>query len=197
VFRQGDPATKTYVLVRGKIKLTLLHPEGQAVIVSVIGPGDTFGAVAALGATHYPVSAETAEAVEALAWDGPTMVRLFKQYPTLAVNALRVLAARVQELQARLSGQVADRVEQRLAQAILRLAGHAGRKVDGGVLLDMPLSRRDVAELAGTTLYTASRIISRWQSQGLITAGRQWLLVRDPHGLLAVTERTFAEGRHR
>lgn len=184
-----------YVLVRGKIKLTLVHQDGQEVIIRVIGRGDAFGAVAALGGTTYPVSAEPAEPVEALAWDSRTVAALFTRYPTLSINALRIVTARMQEMQTRFSEQVADRVEYRLAQAILRLAGHAGRKVDGGVLLDMPLSRRDLAELAGTTLYTASRIVSRWQSQGLIDAGRQRLLLRKPHGLMALTERVGTGAR--
>jgi CRP/FNR family transcriptional regulator, nitrogen oxide reductase regulator len=195
LFHQGDPAAAMYVLVRGKIKLRLVHQDGQEVIIQVIGRGDAFGAVAALEGTTYPVSAETVEPVEALAWDSRTIAALLTRHPTLAINALRIVTARMLEMQARFSEQVADRVEHRLAQAILRLAGHAGRNVDGGVLLDMPLSRRDLAELAGTTLYTASRIVSRWQSQGLIDAGRQRLLLRNPHGLVALTERAGTGAR--
>jgi len=189
LFRQGDPAVAMYVLVRGKIKLTLVHQDGQEVIIQVIGHGDAFGTVAALRGTTYPVSAEATAPAEALVWDSRTIATLFARYPALVVNVLRIVTARMLEMQSRFSEQVADRAEQRLAQAVLRLADHAGRKVDGGVLLDMPLSRGDLAGLAGTTLYTASRIVSRWQLQGLIDAGRQRLLLRNPHGLVVLTER--------
>ena len=187
VFQQGGRAHAIYVLVRGKLKLTRGHPDGQEVIVRIIGPGDVFGAVAALGDTVYPVSAEAVQAGEALSWDGHAMARLLVQYPGVALNAIRILVARMHELQDRLSELVAERVEQRLAQAVLRLIAQAGTKVDDGVLLDMPLSRRDLAELAGTTLYTASRILSGWESQGLIATDRQRLLVRQPHGLVSLT----------
>ena len=184
-----------YMMVRGKVKLTLVHPDGQEVIVQVIGPGDAFGAVAALGGARYPVSAEAGEAVEALEWDGAISAQLFMKYPALAVNALRIVAARMQEVQARLSEQVADRVEQRLAQALLRLIGHAGRAVEGGVLLDLPLTRRDLAALAGTTLYTASRVLSRWRSLGLVAGGRKRVVVRDPHRLAALAAGEQPDGR--
>ena len=186
LFRQGGRAGAIYVLVRGKLKLTRLHPDGQEVIVRIIGPGDVFGAVAALGDTVYPVSAVAVQAGEALAWDGQAMGRLLVEYPGVALNAMRILVARVHELQDRLSELVAERVEQRLAQAVLRLIAQAGTKTAEGVLLDIPLSRRDLAELTGTTLYTASRILSGWESQGLIATRRQRLVVRNPHGLVSV-----------
>ena len=184
-----------YVLVRGKIKLTQGHPHGQQVIVRIIGPGDVFGAIAAFGDAVYPVSAEAAQAGEVLAWDGKAMAGLLLQYPVVALNTLRILVARVHELQDRLSELATEHVEQRLARAVLRLIAKAGTKVDEGILLDMPLSRRDLAELTGTTVYTASRILSRWESQGLIAAGRQRLLVRDPHGLVRIAERIPTPGR--
>jgi len=195
LFRQGGRAGAIYVLVRGKIKLTQVQPDGQEVIVRIIGPGDVFGAIAAFGDAIYPVSAEAAQAAEVLAWDGKAMAGLLMQYPVVALNALRILVARVHELQDRLSELATAHVEQRLARAVLRLIAKAGTKVDEGVLLDMPLSRRDLAELTGTTLYSASRILSRWEAQGLITPGRQRLLVRDPHGLVSTAERIPAPRR--
>jgi len=176
------------------MKLTQVHPDGQEVIVRIIGPGEVFGAVAAVGDTTYPVSAEAVQAGEALAWDGETVARLLVEYPVVALNAVRILVARVHELQDRLSELVAERVEQRLAQALLRLVDKAGARVEGGILIDMCLSRRDLAELSGTTLHTASRILSGWESQGLITAVRQRVVVRDPHSLVSIVERNAARG---
>lgn len=188
LFRQGGRASAAYVLVRGKIKLTQLHPGGQEVIARIVGPGDVFGAIAALADTVYPVSAEAAQASEALAWDGRAMARLFLRYPVVALNALRIIVGRVHELQERLSELVAERIEQRLAQTMLRLVAQVGTKAGAGILLDLPLSRRDLAELTGTTLYTASRILSRWEARGLVATDRQRLLVRDLHGLVSLAE---------
>ena len=192
LFRQGGRASAMYLLVRGKIKLMQVNPDGKGVIVRIVGAGDVFGAIAVFGDTVYPVSAEAVQAGEALAWDGRAMARLLARYPAVALNAIRILVARVHELQDRLSELASERVEQRLAQAVTRLIEKVGTKVEEGILVDMPLSRRDLAELAGTTLYTASRILSRWESQGVVAAGPRRVLVRDPHGLVSISERVGA-----
>src|SRR5436309_1948267 len=57
-FHQGDPATVLYVLVEGRVKFTQVTAEGDQVIVRVSGPGEMFGAVAALGDEVHPASAE-------------------------------------------------------------------------------------------------------------------------------------------
>jgi CRP/FNR family transcriptional regulator, nitrogen oxide reductase regulator len=70
----------------------------------------------------------------------------------------------------------------------LRLAKQAGRKVERGVAIDFPISRQDIAEMTGTTLHTVSRILSGWESQGLVESGRQRVVITDPHRLFALSE---------
>ncbi len=82
-----------------------------------------------------------------------------------------------------------QQVEARLAHALLRIARQAGRKVENGIEIDFPISRQDIAEMTGTTLYTASRILSAWEQKGLVEGGRQRIVLRDPHGLFAISER--------
>lgn len=71
---------------------------------------------------------------------------------------------------------------------MLRLVEHAGRRTDSGVQIDLPLSREDIAQMTGTTLYTVSRIISRFEADGLVEAGRQSIVIRNPHGLMSVAD---------
>lgn len=187
-FHQGDPASAGYLLLEGQVKLTQLTPEGHQVIVRFLGSGDGFGIVAALSAGVYPLSAEAVTDCVALTWHGDTLVRLMERHPRLALNALGVLAARFRELQDRYRELATERVERRVARALLRLARQAGRRVEGGVLIDLPLSRQDLAEMTGTTLYTVSRILSRWAEKGLVETGRERVLIRHPHGLVVIAE---------
>ncbi|RME45661.1 MAG: Crp/Fnr family transcriptional regulator [Chloroflexi bacterium] len=187
-FHQGDQATTLYVLSQGRVRLTQVTAEGHQVILHILGPGEMFGGVATLGNTLYPASAQAVEASSALAWDGNTMARLMERYPRIALNALHLLAGRLRELQDRYRELATERVERRVAHALLRLAHQTGRKVEAGVLIDFPLSREDLAEMTGTTLYTVSRILSGWEKQGLIETGRQRVLIRVPHSLVAIAE---------
>jgi CRP-like cAMP-binding protein len=113
---------------------------------------------------------------------------LMEKYPRVALNAIRLLAGRIQEFQDRLRELATERVERRIARTLIRLTRQAGRKTAEGVLIDLPLTRQDLAEMCGTTLYTVSRTLSQWESQGLVRSKREQVLVLFPHGLVQIAE---------
>jgi CRP-like cAMP-binding protein len=111
-----------------------------------------------------------------------------ERHPRLALNALRFVAARLHELQVQYRQLATEKVERRVARALLRLVQQAGRRIDSGVVIDLPLSRDDIAQMTGTTLYTVSRIISRFEADGMLEAGRQRIVIRQPHALATVAD---------
>ena len=85
---------------------------------------------------------------------------------------MEAVAGRAQEFQSRLREVATERVPQRLAHMLLRLARQAGRPVANGTLIDFPLTRQDLAEMIGTTLYTVSRLLTEWSERGIVEIGR-------------------------
>src|SRR5690242_20841294 len=189
-FFQDAPAIRLYLLLSGRVKLTQITPAGQQVLLGVRGTGELVGAVAVLGETVYSASAQALGACMALGWESAAFGVLLEAYPRLALNALRFQAGRIHELQDRYRELATERAEQRIAHALLRLAAQLGRAVAEGVLLDLPLTRQDVAALAGTTLFTASRTLRRWEQQGLVRSGRARVLIRDPDALRRLADPT-------
>ncbi|MDX1688468.1 MAG: Crp/Fnr family transcriptional regulator [Candidatus Promineifilaceae bacterium] len=187
-FFQGDPATTFYIVQEGRARLSQLTPEGHQVIIRYLGPGNGMGIIVALSDTVYPLSAEAVTDCLALAWDADTVIDLMERYPRLALNGMRLVAGRFRNLQNRYRELATERVERRVARALLRLARQTGRRTDEGVLLDLPLSRQDLGEMTGTTLYTVSRILRRWEQQGLIASGRERVVICNPHGLVTIAE---------
>ncbi len=187
-FRQGTKADTMYILMRGRVKLNQATPEGHDVLLRFVGPGEIFGPTATLRDRLYPVSAQAVGRCRALAWEGRTMVGLIEQHPRIAINVIADLSAHIQELRNRYRELATERVERRVAHALLRLAEQAGGRTDQGVLIDIPLSRQDLAEMTGTTLYTVSRLLRGWQRQGLVRAGRQRVEIVQPQRLLAVAQ---------
>lgn len=187
-FHEGEPATALYVLRSGRGKLIKLSPDGQQVVLRVLAPGDVFGGVMALGDRLYPAGAEALTAATAVTWGREALEELFTLVPSLARNALGLLAERMAELQERFRELATERVTQRVARALVRLVRQAGRRIEGGVLIDLPLSREDLAAMSGTTLFTVSRLLSEWESRGLVATGRQRVLVKYPHGLVSIAE---------
>ena len=188
LYFQGDSASHLHVLLAGNIRLSQLTPEGQQIILRYASAGEAFGIIAALSGTRYPVTAQAVEECLVFAWEESEMSGLMLAIPRLALNALKILAARTREFQDRIRELSTERVERRIARAVLRLARQSGRKIETGVLLDLPVSRQDLAELTGTTLYTVSRTLSQWESQSLIKSGREEIIILFPHGLVAIAE---------
>jgi CRP-like cAMP-binding protein len=94
----------------------------------------------------------------------------------------------ISELQERQKALVTDRVEQRVARILLKLAAQSGKKIDEGVLIDLPITRQDIAEMSGTTLFTVSRTLNEWERGGLLEIGRERVVIRDPHGLVSIAD---------
>ncbi len=190
-FRQGETAARFFLLCRGQVKLIQTTPEGHQIVVRYAGRGEMFGCVPVYGGKEYPATATALVRCAALGWDRPATDHLMEQHPRIAVNALQLLGEELAEVRLRYQELATERVEQRVARALLRFVRHAGRKVETGVLVEFPLSRQDLAEFTGTTMHTVSRILSAWQDQGLIQSGRKRVIVRKPHELVALAEDLF------
>lgn len=194
IFYQGDPAGHVYVLLDGQIKLAQLTPDGQQVILNMIGAGEVFGLIAFTQGGVYPVSAQAESAVRVLSWDREALARISSRYPQVSLNAVGLMAEKVGEFQGQIRALATERVERRLARALLRLTRQVGKKTAGGVLIDLNITRQDLAEMSGTTLFTVSRLLSQWERQGLIDAGRERVLIRHPHGLVLIAEDLPGDG---
>lgn len=188
LFHQGDDASHLYLVVDGRVKLTQVGADGQEVIVRHIGPGEILGGIALVEGAAYPVTGEVLESARLLAWPRDELLRLAADHPQLALLTTGVIAGRMHEIQERFRELATQRVAQRLARALLRLVRQAGRRTAEGVEIDLPLSRQDLAEMTGTTLYTVSRTLSAWESAGVVAVGRERVVVVHPHRLVEIAE---------
>jgi CRP-like cAMP-binding protein len=187
LFEQDDVAPAFYVLITGRVKIAQVTVEGHLVTIRYISTGEVFGAVPLFTGTGYPASATAVMESLAARWDEAAAKRLLDRYPRIVLNALTIVGKRLQELQNRYRELATERVEQRVARAVLRLLGHAGEQ-GAATPAAFPLSRQDIAEVAGTTLHTVSRILSGWENRGLIESGRMRVVIRNPTGLLAIAD---------
>jgi CRP-like cAMP-binding protein len=187
-FMEGDPAARSYALVDGKVRLSQVTLDGQQVILGYLSPGREFGIIAALGELAYPVSAEAVGDSAALAWDSAVLNQLMDEIPRITRNALYIMARQIREFQARIRELSTQRVERRIARTLLRLAQQSGRRTEEGVLIDLPLTRQDLAEMSGTTLFTVSRTLSKWEAAGMVTSGRERVVICQPHAMVQLAD---------
>lgn len=180
LFEAGAPSDFVWGVMEGLVQIVREAPGGRRVVLEVVPPGELFGAVVALDELPYPATAETVE--PSLVWQVPaTLVReLARRYPTLRGAILEHAASRLRRAHERLRSLALEPVEQRLARALLLLADRTG---DGR---SVAVTRRRLAEMAGTTPESVMRTVARWQRAGLVRGARSRLVVVDRPGLEAV-----------
>ena len=125
------------------------------------------------------------EQCKALVWEYTRLQMLVAEYPQLRRNISQILAGRLQELEERFREIATEKVAKRLALALTRLVKQVGKKSAEGI--EISLSREELAQLTGTTLFTISRILSKWADLGVVIPRREAVLVRDPHRLEEVS----------
>lgn len=188
LLQQGEAADYVYILIEGKTKISQLSPEGCQVVLRILGPGQIIGGVAVLENACYPATALATEKCLFFCLSKKALIELMKHYPAVSLNVVKLLLRRIQELQERFRELATERLDKRVARAILRLMHHHGRKTEQGVLIDFPLTRQDLAELTGTTLFSASRLLKAWETQGLLTSEKKKILLKLPEKLRAIAE---------
>jgi CRP-like cAMP-binding protein len=183
---QGQPVRNLMLIQTGSVKLTQLSPNGNEVILWMNGSGDAVGVAAETPACSHTCSARAMEQCKALTWEYARLQNLLIEYPQIRKNVSQILAGRLNELEERFREVATEKVAKRVALALLRLLKHVGKEAQGGV--EISLSREELAQMTGTTLFTISRILSKWGEEGFVLPRREAVLVRDPQRLLQMSD---------
>jgi CRP-like cAMP-binding protein len=189
-FEQGRPAREFFLLLNGHLKMQQTTPDGRQVVMRIVEPGEPYGLAVALGRPDYPASAVAMEESLTLVWPSSTWTSLVDRSPVLGANALKTLGQRVQEAHTRIREVSTEEVERRVAHLLLRMVSQSGRDPKEAVDIDFPVTRQEIAEMTGTTLFTVSRILSNWESQGIAVGGRERIGLRQPARLREIADRT-------
>jgi CRP-like cAMP-binding protein len=185
----GDPVEQIWLLLSGCVKITQIGWNGNEVILRLDGSGEIIGAFGLLtSATRtYCSTAQTIQPSTALAWDAVNFESILSRFPIFHRNIARVLQDRLQDLEQRFREVSTEKVGPRVSSQILRLTKQLGRPIDGK--MEISVSRAQLAQLTGTTLFTVSRLLCQWQSLGIVSARRESVLVRDVEALTEMSQK--------
>ncbi|HEY3215955.1 MAG TPA: Crp/Fnr family transcriptional regulator [Candidatus Eisenbacteria bacterium] len=189
LWRAGDPAEHLTVIVRGRVKI-VRHAESGDVILEIFGAGEPVGAIAVYNYIPYPASAICLEEVTLLTLPRRDYFELLDRHPDFARAVIRELTKLVIALTRKLEEMRGQRVDARIGQLFLSLADRMGRKTDEGIEIPLELSRQEVADLVGTTVESAIRVLSRWGREGVLVSGQKRFLIPSAERL----RETIAEG---
>ena len=186
VFREGDQADTVLVLAKGRVKMTQLSRSGSEVIFRLKGTGEVLGGLGVEPGGVHLLSAQTLDSCVVLAWDGQKFAALEDRFPALRRNTVLILAERLRALEQRFLGLATEQVGPRLAQLLVSLAEPSRTSNEPSVRIE--LSREELAQMTGTTLFTVSRFLSDWEQRGIIQTQRKAVTVRNRAQLIRLID---------
>jgi CRP/FNR family transcriptional regulator, cyclic AMP receptor protein len=178
LFFEGRPAECLWVVHRGEVRLYKGSADGRVTTLEILRPGEMFGAVSALDREEYTSSAEAV--TDGTAWCLPRrmMLKLVSEVPVTAIEILVVTSRRLRDAHERLRSFAHDPAPARLAQVLLRRAEEGEARV----------TRRALAEAAGTTVETAIRVLRRFEREGIVDGSVGRVRVVDEPALRKIAE---------
>lgn len=187
IFSEGASPEWFYIVMSGKVKITKLSNEGKEIILEVISPHDIFGGVAVLKSFPYPANAIAMEETSVLRISRRNLMRLVDRFPNLMYWIALQLGDRMKSSYESLKNIALERVEARIAALLLKLASKVGAETENGLLIDMRLTKQDVADMVGTTVETSIRTFSKFKKQGLVINTDGKIIIKDKKGLIALS----------
>ena len=188
VFMEGDPAHWFCVVRSGHVRIVRHSRAGKDVMLDLLGPGEVFGGVAVIEQRPYPAAAQATEASVVLKIPAEAMIGLAERHPSVIREIALMIGRRLRAAHDSVESLAVDPVEARLAAALHRLLEREGVRRGGGLALPYPLTRQSLADMTGTTVETAIRVVSRWLRDGLARDDDGRLIVTDPDALRALAE---------
>ena len=188
IIHQEDPAERLFLLTSGRGRHFVLTADGQKLLLHWLTVGQIFGGATIVSSpSKYFASTEVVTASCALVWERKTIRELVSRIPRLLDNAFSIAVTEhvAWLVGAKVSLSSAD-AQSRVAQLLLSLGSGIGKSSPAGI--EIPVGNEELASGASVTPFTVSRILSRWQREGILRKGRGRVILRQPEQLLLASE---------
>jgi CRP/FNR family transcriptional regulator len=186
IFSEGDPSDWFYILINGKVKITKMSVDGREIIIELISPPDFFGGFAVLKGFPYPANAVAMEDSNVIKISRHNLLKVIDRFPNVMYDMTANLGDRIREFHDTLKNIALERVESRIAALLLKLADKTGEKKDKTILINMRLTKQDIAEMVGTTVETTIRVMSKFKKSGFIDDKDGKVLIKDLDALESI-----------
>jgi CRP-like cAMP-binding protein len=168
---EGDDMRQVVLLTSGYAKMVQCGQNGSAVILRLCGPGELVGTLGVTMQARYRSTPQAIASSTALVWERDVFESLSKRFPSLRLNVAYILYKQLEDMEDRFREISTERVAPRLGRQIFRLVEQVGIPSNSSV--EINLTREELAQLIGTSLFTVSRLLSEWDRKGIVTTRRE------------------------
>jgi CRP-like cAMP-binding protein len=180
-----------FVVKTGTIKITRVNDEGKEVILALLGPGEMFGELAILDGEARSANALAQENCELLAINKEDFLDILKNHPTVSYSVMCELAKRLRKSDQQIEALSLSDAEHRIGVSLLNLAEDMGVIRKGKVTIQNLPYQQDIANMAGTSRETVSRVLKILENKNMIFKEGHTLIIPDYSFFKQIFGKTF------
>ena len=181
-----QPGEAVYVILHGTVKIHIEQADGQDVILSILGAGDTLGEMSLIDNVGRSASVVTLEDTLVLWMDKAAFNQMLQDFHPVALNLIRILSSRVRLSDELIKSLATLDVYGRVARQLLAFADRYGHRVeDGSTLIPISLTQGDIADLVGASRKRVNQVMVLFREQQFISLSPAGKIVVLDRGALA------------
>jgi len=175
-----ESAGETFFLIsKGTVKITRMSDDGREVILAILGEGDFFGEMALLDGEGRSANVIALEDAEVLTLQRSDFLDILERFPKIAIHLLKELTTRIRHSDQQIESLSLSGAEQRIALVLIRLAEEMGQIKEGTVTIEHIPYQQDIANMAGTSRETVSRVYKMLEDKNHIVRDGKALKIID------------------
>lgn len=188
LYHHGEEAHAIYIVLSGGVRLMEHTDDGKDVGLKLYGAGDLFGLLAIGGVYAHPSRIEALLPTQMMCLHRNTARLVMLQHPDFALRVVDLLVEHIHVAHARVREMATERVERRLARTLLKYGQKFGARINGSILIDIPISQQDLANFIGATNESVNRILKQWDQQQIVALSRMRIEILDWAELVNIAE---------
>ncbi len=159
IVMEAEAGAAMFTIISGKVKVVRSDGEGREVILSILSDSDVFGELSLLDGHVRSASVVAITATEVFVIHRQDFMHLLHTFPSISIALLGILANRMRKADSQIKNLSLKGAEERVASVLLQLAEEVGRVKQGKVIIDDLPVQQDLANMAGTSRETFSRML--------------------------------------
>ena len=179
VFFEHDPGDSLFMIVSGRVKVTILSEDGREIILSVLGEKDFFGEMSLLDKEPRSATAIAMEDTEVFILHQREFLAIVEKRPRVLVLLLAVLSSRLRKANHQIESLALLDVYGRVAGVLLEMAKENGTRLQDGRICFRRPTHHEIANMIGATRETVSRMISDLNRQGYIEISGKNIIIQE------------------
>jgi len=179
VFMEGEPREAVYFICSGSVKIFKVDEDGDEQVIHLLKEGEMFPHIGFFDDGPYPASAEAIQEATLLNIRLDDFERIILESPQIAMKLMKIMGRKMMALQQRLQELISDDVYERVVHNLLRLAEESGKQKKGALVIEMPITHQDFANMVGASRESINRIFNRLKKENLLKSDRQSIAILD------------------